>query len=206
MTDYFALLNEPRRPWSDPDSLKAKFLALSAEMHPDRAHGESETTKRVAHERYTELNSAYNCLREPKDRLLHLLQLESGKKPKEVQEIPPVAVELFLEVARVCREVDLFLARGATVTSPLLKVQVFERSQEWTDELNALQQQINSRRDELLEDLKEMDTGWEKVAGAGAAERQQSLPLDRLEQVYRALSFVARWTSQIQERVVQLAF
>jgi molecular chaperone HscB len=206
MTDYFALLNEPRRPWSDPNSLKAKFLALSAEMHPDRAQGESEAARRVAHERYTELNSAYNCLREPKDRLLHLLQLESGKKPKEVQEIPPVAVELFLEVARVCREIDSFLAKRAAVTSPLLKVQAFERSQAWIDELNALQQQIHLRRDKLIEDLKAMNTAWEKVAAAGVAEGQQSLPLVHLEQVYRALSFIARWTSQIQERVVQLAF
>ena len=31
------------------------------------------------------------------------------------------------------------------------------------------------------------------------------LPLDRLEQIYRALSYVGRWTEQIQERAVQLA-
>jgi len=36
MTDYFALLDEPRRPWLDVSSLKQKFLARSSEVHPDR--------------------------------------------------------------------------------------------------------------------------------------------------------------------------
>jgi hypothetical protein len=31
------------------------------------------------------------------------------------------------------------------------------------------------------------------------------LPLERLEQLYRAMSYVARWTEQVQERIVQLA-
>ena len=36
MADYFALLDEPRRPWLDPEELKAKFHALTATVHPDR--------------------------------------------------------------------------------------------------------------------------------------------------------------------------
>ena len=38
MTDHFALLDEPRRPWIDADLLKEKFLALSSRVHPDRVH------------------------------------------------------------------------------------------------------------------------------------------------------------------------
>ena len=73
MTDYFALFDEPRRPWLDTDSLKAKFLALSAQAHPDRVHGAAETDKLAANHRYTELNAAYNCLREPRDRLIQII-------------------------------------------------------------------------------------------------------------------------------------
>src|SRR5688572_2737628 len=36
MTDYFALFDEPRRLWLDPERLKTRFLALSAELHPDK--------------------------------------------------------------------------------------------------------------------------------------------------------------------------
>src|SRR5438445_2111306 len=101
MTDYFALLDEPRRPWLDPEVLKARFLALTAEVHPDRVHGATETEKRTANQRYADLNAAYNCLREPKERLLHLLELERGKKPEEVQKIPAGMMDLFAEIGQL---------------------------------------------------------------------------------------------------------
>ena len=89
MTDYFALLNEPRRPWIEPETLKAKFLALAAGIHPDRIHNADELEKAGATHRYAELNTAYNCLAEPKSRLRHLLELELGTKPEDIQQIPP---------------------------------------------------------------------------------------------------------------------
>jgi len=98
VTDYFALLNEPRRPWIEPETLKAKFLKLAAEAHPDKQRSSNEAEKNSANRRYAELNSAYHCLAGPKSRLLHLLELELGAKPKDVQEIPPVLADLFAEV------------------------------------------------------------------------------------------------------------
>ena len=73
--DYFALLNEPRRPWLDEELLKAKFLELSSEVHPDRIHGAPEGEKQRANQRFADLNSAYHCLREPKTRLQRQLRL-----------------------------------------------------------------------------------------------------------------------------------
>jgi len=108
MTDYFALLKEQRRPWIDPDLLRQKFLALSAEVHPDRVHGAQESEKRAAQERYAELNAAYNCLREPKERLAHLLELETGAKPKQVQNVPPDLMDAFMEITNICRGQMLF--------------------------------------------------------------------------------------------------
>lgn len=172
--------------------------------HPDKVHGASEPDRRLAHERYTELNAAYHCLREPKDRLRHLLQLESGRKPTEVHDIPAAAADVFLEVARLCRDVESFLAERAKVTSPLLRVQMFERSQEWTDRLNMWQQQLRTRSEALMDELKRMNAHWERAPDVPATDRAESLPLDRLEDMYRALSFMTRWAGQIQERVVQL--
>src|SRR5438105_4306005 len=103
MTDYFALLNESRRPWIDSDSLKQKFLALSSGVHPDRVHNSGEAERREAQELYTNLNAAYNCLREPKSRLQHLLELEQGIKPANIESIPPDLMELFMEVSQLCR-------------------------------------------------------------------------------------------------------
>ena len=206
MTDNFALLDEPRLPWIDPDSLKQKFFPLSAPFHPDRVHGGTDAEKLSANQRYAELNAAYNCLREPKERLLHLLELELGKKPGDIQKIPPGTMDLFVEVGQTCREVDTFLAEKATVTSPLLKVQLFERGQEWSDQLNALQQKINLKRDELSTELRAMNLIWENAPKIESPDRIVALPLKRLEQIYRVFSYIARWSEQIQERVVQLSF
>src|SRR5476651_643539 len=102
MSDYFALLNEPRRPWLDADSLKQKFLALSANAHPDKIHSASESDKSAAGKQFAELNAAYNCLLEPKSRLLHLLELELGAKPRDIQQIPAALADLFAEIAAAC--------------------------------------------------------------------------------------------------------
>ena len=198
-------MDEPRRPWLELDSLKAKFLERSSKTHPDRAHGGSDPEKQIAHDRYAQLNAAYNCLREPKSRLQHLLELELGHKPKEVQQLDAATAELFIEAGQLCREVDGFLAERATATSPLVKVEMFERAQEWIDRLNAVQKQVNARQQKLAEELKRMNKIWETAPPGGPA-RLSALPLRQLEAVWRDLSYLTRWTQQIQERVAQLSF
>src|SRR3954467_14534710 len=106
MTDFFAVFGEQRRPWLDPEVLKGKFLALSAEAHPDRAHSAGAQERLQAQDRYTRLNAAYQVLREPKDRLRHLIELERGSKPGQIQRIPSDLMNLSLEVGEVCREAD----------------------------------------------------------------------------------------------------
>jgi curved DNA-binding protein CbpA len=201
MTDYFALLKEQRRPWIDTDLLKQKFLALSSEVHPDRVHNAEESQKRAAQERYAELNAAYNCLREPKERLAHLIELETGGKPKQVQNVPSDLMNAFMEITNACRGADAFLKEKNATTSPLLRLQLFERGQEWTEKLMALQGKINSWREELLVGIKEVDGEWEK--DSGCVERQKLL--DSLEKHCQLLGYFGRWTAQIQERIVQLS-
>jgi len=200
MTDYFALLNEPRRPWLDVETLKQKFLGLSATVHPDRVHNLSEAERDAAQERYTELNTAYNCLREPKERLQHLFQLELGVPPKNTQRIPSDLMDLSLEVGKLCREADAFLAEKAKVTSPLLQVTLFERGQEFVDKLQPLRQRVNSLNDHLNEELLQIDAAWQSNAAP------RSGLLQRLEELHRLFSYFARWNAQIQERVVRLSF
>ncbi|NBR83913.1 MAG: hypothetical protein EB141_09155 [Verrucomicrobia bacterium] len=205
MTDCFALLDELRRPWLDVASLKAKFLARSAEVHPDRVHNAPEAERAAAQERYTALNAAFNTLREPKDRLQHLLELESGAKPGNIQSTPPELMDLFFEVGRLCRDVDFFLLEKNRANSPLLKVKMFQRAMDWTGQINALQVRLNAKRGELEAALSAMNEAW-AAAPLEPETRRAVLPLARLEQLYRTFSFLSRWTGQLQDRVVQLAF
>ena len=201
MIDYFALLNEPRRPWLDADLLKQKFLALSASTHPDKIHSESDLAKSAAGKKFAELNAAHHCLAEPKSRLLHLLELELGGKPKDIQQIPTALADQFAEVARACRAVDQFLDEKAKVTSPLLQVQLFEQSQAWSEKLNTLQKQLGHLRDELTDKLKSLDALWMSAIPAARGEC-----LSKLEDLYRLFGYFNRWTGQIQERAVRLSF
>jgi len=205
MTDYFALLDAPRRPWLDPDRVQEKFLKLSAQAHPDRAHGASEPEKEKANQRFSELNAASNCLREPAKRLLHLLELETGALPKELQQIAPDAMEFFLKVGQLCREVDAFLAQRNRVTAPVLKVEMFERAQEWIQKVNQLQSVLAARREALEAELKQLDAGWDRAPAAGP-ERAHALPLAAIERLWRDFSYLAKWSAQLQERVAQLSF
>ena len=201
MTDNFALLNEPRRPWLDVDLLKQKFLARASGAHPDRVHNASDSEKAEVTKRYIELNAAYNCLADPKLRLLHLLELELGAKPKDIQQIPPALADLFAEIATVCKNTDGFLAEKSKVTSPLVQVQLFERGQDWVEKLNGRQRKLNEFREKLNGELKSLDARW--IAADASARREM---LTKLEEIYRLSGYFNRWNNQIQERVVQLSF
>ena len=76
---------------------------------------------------------------------------------------------------------------------------------EWADTLQGLQNRVNARRDELTAELRAMNAAWDAAPPVGSLDRASALPLERLEQIYRAMSYVARWTEQLSERVVQLA-
>jgi len=199
MTDFFALLEEPRRPWLDPDSLRAKFLALSLQVHPDHVPDPEKSAKITAAQRFAELNAAYNCLREPKERLAHLLSLELGTKPRDLQQMPDDLAETFLEVAQLCRETDEFLEEKDQAASPLLQVQLFEHGQGWLEKISGLQSKLTSRREALTDELKTLDTEWTKADAA------RGRILEQLEELYRLMSFFTRWSGQLQERLVRLA-
>jgi hypothetical protein len=199
MTDNFALLNEPRRPWVDPDLLKQKFLAVCANVHPDKIHRASESEKSAAAKQFAELNAAYNCLLEPKLRLLHLLELELGAKPKDIQQIPTALADLFAEIAAACNKADEFISEKNKVTSPLLQVPLFERAQEWIEKLNLLKGKLDGLREKLTDELKSLDERWIK----NDLETHGEL-LKRIEELYRLFGYFNRWNNQIQERIVQL--
>lgn len=195
--DHFALLAEPRRPWLDAEALKTKFHTLSATVHPDRVHEAAPAEKLAAQQRYTALNAAYQCLREPRPRLRHLLELELGTKPSDLTDIPEDLMNLFFAVGKQLRDTEALLAEKAAATSPLLQVELFERAQTAVAPLQELQEQIAARRDLLLAQLKALDARWETTTPRPTAE---------LLTIWRWLSFYDRWLGQLHGRVAQLSF
>lgn len=199
MTDYFTLLNQPRRPWLEPEALKVKFLALAAEAHPDKQRAGAEAEKLAANRHYAELNTAYHCLAEPKTRLLHLLELEQGAKPRDIQQIPDALADLFTEITVTCRNIDNFLTEKHKTTSPLLQVRRFEQAQDRVEGLRTLQTRLVGLHGKLIEELKRLDALWLSATG------DRTVLLNRLEELYRLFGYFNRWNGQIQERIVQLS-
>lgn len=205
MIDCFALLDEPRRPWLNAEALKEKFLARAADLHPDRVHGASPAEKEEASRRYTELNGAHARLRDTKDRLAHLLELELGRRPLDVQQVPAAAMELFFQVGQLCRETDQFLAGRGQVTSPLLKAQSFERGLALADRISEMLRVLAEASGAIEARLQTLNAAWAAAPAVGSPERAGQLPLDQVEALYRESSFLARWRGQLQERFVQLS-
>lgn len=196
------MLDEPRRPWLEPQALKRKFLALSAAVHPDRAHQLDAAQRSAAQSRYTELNAAYTRLREPKDRLRHLIELERGRAPKDIQQIPGDLMEWFMETGQLCRQADSLIQEKNRLTSPLLKVQFLERAQEWIEKLAALQTRLDAHRSALVGELKALDEQW--MFGSNG-DRTRAELIDRLERLSLSFAYFDRWIAHVHERIVQLS-
>jgi hypothetical protein len=134
------------------------------------------------------------------------LELEAGAPPANVQSVPADTMDLFMETGQVCRQADQFLAARSRAASPLLQAQKFEESLAWTARLQALQERIQLRRDQLLAELRVMNEAWISAPPAPSPARAGALPLRRLEEMGRTLSYIARCGGQIQERLTQLSF
>lgn len=202
MKDFFAVLGQPRNPWLDADTVKEAFVSAAAEAHPDRIHNASESSRREAHDRYTELNEAHLCLKDTRCRLRHLLELERGEQIKDLQEIPDDLLELFQCLSQQLRAADLHCRDSAQATSPVIKVTLFERSEELRDHLEQTRTILQERMDALEGRLHSLGEDWRSLP-TGDASRWEEL-LTQLETLYRLISFHERWHSQVQKRMLQL--
>jgi curved DNA-binding protein CbpA len=196
MTDCFALLEESRRPWLDAAEIRQKFLTRSTDVHPDRFHQAAAEDRSAAEARYSELNRAHETLASSRNRLRHLIELERGIAPTDIQQTPPELMELFFACGKLCQGVDAFLSRRDQADSPLLKVALFQEGMDWSDQVQELNDRVTARRADLEGELQRMNLRWD-------AERERVL--DELEGIYRNLSYYERWQGQLQARFVRLA-
>jgi curved DNA-binding protein CbpA len=194
MKDNFALLNFERRPWLNAEEVNARFVELSAVAHPDRVHGGAAEEVRGANERFAELNAAAACLRDPKERLHHLIQLETGATPSWAQSIPNELMDLFGRVGQLCRDVDQFLAERAQASSPILRAQLFATGLDWTDKVEELQATIAKLRADTEAELKKISEHWPREK-----------PIERLKLIAYLYATTGRWEAQLKERFAALA-
>ncbi len=194
MTDHFALLDLPRSPWLEVAEVKARFARLSGPVHPDRVHQADDATRAAATQRYADLNSAQQCLSDTRQRLRHLIELETGQLPADVGAVPPQISDLFVEVGKALKLADELVRQKQATTSPMVQAQVMRQAMERTESLRGVIADLDRRRSALDDRCQELGSRW--VAG----ER----PLGELTELHRDYSFVNRWLDQLRERLFQL--
>jgi DnaJ-domain-containing protein 1 len=202
MTDFFALLKQPRNPWLRTEAVREAFVSAATDSHPDRVHDAPAEVRREAQERYTRLNEAQRCLTVSRTRLRHLLELERGERIKDLQEIPEDLMRLFQVLGTQLKAADAHLRDSAKADSPLLKVALFEQGETVREGLQETQQMLQDRGTALEEKLRSLGERWKQAPTASAHERDALLA--QLETLYRLISFHDRWQAQVHSRLITL--
>ena len=73
---HFALFDLPQSYALDRDKLDAAYRELQNAVHPDRFAAHSEAEQRMAMQRATQVNEAYQTLKDPVSRGVYLLRLQ----------------------------------------------------------------------------------------------------------------------------------
>ena len=189
MTDYFALLDEPRRPWLDEERVKETFHRLSRERHPDQADASGD---------FAELNAAQATLRDPKARLRHLLALEyphvAVSGPADV---PAPLAELLFPIHELLRKIDTFLARRVAASGALARALLAGDQYALREEAEARLTDLEGLHATLLSELQNFDAqSWDSRPADAAA---------TLLGFYHGFSYLSRWIEQFRERLFQLS-
>jgi curved DNA-binding protein CbpA len=192
MIDYFALLDQPRAPWLDPDELKDTYHQKTLEAHPD-----AQTSRPGgADAAFTSLNEAYQVLQDPKRRLHHLLSLEGAAPSSTDQTVPKQLHDLFPAVGALTQRANLLLekirATSNALSRSLLKPQILEVQ----NETKEVREKIQNLSDASLAELRQINTAWAK----NPAEQ-----IEGLSNLYFAFAYLTRWSTQLDEMTFQLS-
>ena len=182
MTDYFAILDQPRQAWLDPLELKEKFHRLTAAHHPDTRAGSENTID------FSEVNAAYRTLSDPRNRLRHLIELQFPDALPHQTAVPAELAELFMELGALRREVDALLTRLAHATTPICRAALAADQYRMVGELGDRLAMLNSRYNGLIENLRTIGP------------RDQA----RLAEAYQQLSVLSKWIDQFNEALTRL--
>jgi curved DNA-binding protein CbpA len=189
MTDYFALLQQPRKPWLDPGALKHAYQELTLAAHPDRTRRNDPDLD------FTAITDGFRVLSDPKLRLQHLLKLE-GEETGSDQSVPDEFIGLFSEIGDCLNTTDRLLERSAkaenALSKSLLRTEILSRQQRGEEVL----QKLTLLHEEVLRDLRALNDVWANDPAEAIAP---------LRDIHQRLAYLTRWIDQLRERQFRLS-
>jgi molecular chaperone HscB len=189
-SDYFAMLELPRKLWIEMGALEQKFLQLSWKLHPDNFVKASEEEREISLKRSSELNDAYRTLKDPVTRVEYLLSIEGARKEGEhKQQAPP---ELLEEVFELNESLD----------------ELREAKDSGGDTAN-LKHRLETAQKSFEEKLKEVDgqlqtaaKDWDKAVDAQADEASRKTAMGKLNELLNRRSYIRNLVVNVQKELL----
>jgi DnaJ-class molecular chaperone len=189
MTDYFALLQQPRKPWLDPDELKQKYQELTLAAHPDRARSDDTGLD------FATITEGYRVLRDDRLRIQHLLKLE-GHAAGSGQAVPGELIDLFPEIGDFIGATDNLLERSANAQNALSKSLLRSEILQKQKLGETILQKLTQWHEEALRDLRSLNDIWANDSAKAVAQ---------LNDLQQRLAYLTRWIEQVRERQFRLS-
>lgn len=184
MTDLFALLEQPRRPWIDEHAVKEAFHRRASRAHPDLTGGDSAFA--------VDLNAAFATLRDPVKRLRHFLELEDPRALEEPQVIPGDLGELFPRVAAARQALTTYAARRRVAGSAVARALLTDEEHAAKAAADHARTILEKRLTEALDEVRALDAKWPFPEAHTA-----------LAGLLARLAYLTRWERQLREAALQ---
>jgi molecular chaperone HscB len=189
-SDYFAMLELPRKLWLEMSVLEQKFLQLSWKLHPDNFVNASQEEREISLKRSSELNDAYRTLRDPIARVGYLLAVEGARKEGEnKQQAPPELLEEVFELNESLDELRDAKASGGDTAS--LK-----------QRLEAAEKNFEQKLAEVDGRLQATAREWDKAIDDNADEAARKQVMAKLNELLNRRSYIRNLVVNVRKELL----
>ena len=189
-SDYFAMLELPRKLWLEMSVLEQKFLQLSWKLHPDNFVNASQEEREISLKRSSELNDAYRTLRDPIGRVEYLLAVEGARKEGEnKQQAPPELLEEVFELNESLDELRDAKSSGGDTAS--LK-----------QRLEAAEKNFEQKLAEVDGRLQATAREWDKAIDDNADEAARKQVMAKLNELLNRRSYIRNLVVNVRKELL----
>jgi molecular chaperone HscB len=189
-SDYFAMLEMPRKLWLETGALEQKFLQLSWKLHPDNFVNATAEEQEISLKRSSELNDAYRTLRDPVSRVEYLLSIEGMRKEGSTKQQPPA--KLLEEVFELNESFDeLREARESGGDTGALKVRLEAAEKNFQEKLGDVDEQLGISARE-----------WDKTLETKSDNAARQNVMERLNELLNRRSYIRNLVINVQKELL----
>lgn len=177
MTDPFAVLGLPRRPWVAPDAVRQRYQELAAAAHPDRPGGSEIALAALNHARQT--------------LTVHSQRLRAlAPHPTSAQAFQPDWT-LFTEIGSLESDAKRWSSAFRSSTSPLQRAVLTAQKKSLETKWSETRRRLDTFLGALEKETREADKRWPESAGLPA--------------LAEAWTYAERWSASLDETRALLA-